>query len=214
MRRFLFIILAGIVCIAILFFLKTKNTSNNKPVEMPAISPTNGSLPAVTTLPPKPTVNISSQKLLNANKTRILADWTNAIPGFKVTIDSPYVESLIMEQRDTNKCPKLLLTGDNGQSVTYIASFITLEIIKPDERIRRVEIQTPFMNIDETREMGSQLCNLLNVDSKDFLAWCDKVGNHAIDAPLFSTGNHLNGFGIHRTFNNQSPWYINYVIPY
>lgn len=68
------------------------------------------------------------------------------------------------------------------------------------------------MNIDETREFGLQLCNMLEVDPKDFLAWCGQVGNHWLDAPLFNTGNKSYGFGIRRTYNDEKSWFINFVI--
>jgi hypothetical protein len=53
---------------------------------------------------------------------------------------------------------------------------------------------------------------MLGQDPTDFLAWCNKVGNNWLDAPLYSTGDHYYGFQILNTYNNENPWYINFLI--
>jgi len=77
------------------------------------------------------------------------------------------------------------------------------------------ELQTPNMNIDETRELGVQLCKLIGQDPTEFLAWCDKVGNHWLDAPLYGTkSNAPLSFKILMTYNNDKPWCIDLAIGY
>jgi hypothetical protein len=75
------------------------------------------------------------------------------------------------------------------------------------------------MDIDETRELGLQICNMFGRDPSDFIAWCNKVGNHWLDAPLYSSrniympnSNETFGFQTLRTYTDEKPWYINFVI--
>jgi hypothetical protein len=75
-----------------------------------------------------------------------------------------------------------------------------------------VEMHSPIMNIEETRELALQLCNMLQVDPKNFLAWCDNVGNNWLDQPLFADGNHYYSFHLLQSFNKEKPWFINFMI--
>jgi len=77
-----------------------------------------------------------------------------------------------------------------------------------------VQMHSPIMNIDETRELGLQLCNMLGQDPSGFLAWCDKAGNHWLDAPLYGVGESSRrySFQILRTYTDDKPWYINFMI--
>lgn len=227
MKRSAFIVLAGIICISIILILRPKLPVSNKEtmitqtmVTNPAIAAesTNISLSVVTkhampktVVPPEPT------KLLDAGKAQSIAEWTNAIPSIKLLTHSPYNDSWIMEQREAGKCPTLLLTSTNGKAVQYTAELIDVEAVS--DHIRAVELHTVNLNIDETRELGLQLCDLLGHDPKDFLAWCDKVGNNWVDKPLYDgfslpvpNSNKFNGFGVHATFNSEKPWYILFFI--
>lgn len=99
------------------------------------------------------------------------------------------------------------------QSVAYTVNFIDVKTFLETGNIQRVEMHSPMMSINETRALGLQLCSLLNLDSKDFSAWCDKVGNHWVDAPLYSSkGNIHLGFETLMTYDDRQPWFINFVI--
>jgi hypothetical protein len=101
--------------------------------------------------------------------------------------------------------------------VQFTAKLADVEII--DEHVRRVELQSVWMNIADTRSLGDSLLQMLGKDDGGFDAWCDKVGNNWIDAPLYSSGGSqipesgkFCGFQILNTFNNEQPWTINFVI--
>lgn len=116
-----------------------------------------------------------------------------------------------MEQSNRRTGLPFTLNQD-GRTVAYDATFVSITAKNETGNLIEVQMQTPNMNIDETRDLGLQLCNMLGVDSKDFLVWCDKVGNHWLDAPLYATGNKSYGFQTLRTFNDEKPWFINFII--
>ncbi len=115
-----------------------------------------------------------------------------------------------MEQTNRRTGVSLMLIKGT-QIVQYEATLVDISAKKPGGDLMEVQIQTPNMNIEETKELGLKLCNMMEVDPKDFQAWCDKVGNHWLDAPLYAT-NHYYGFGINRTYDNEKPWFINFII--
>ena len=104
-----------------------------------------------------------------------------------------------------------VMLGVNGQAVNLNVWFADVDVLK-DGQIRKIEMQSSIMNIDETKALGLKLCNMLGVDPKDFLVWCDKVGNHWLDAPLYATGSKAYGIQILHTFDDERPWLINFII--
>lgn len=148
---------------------------------------------------------------LNALTATNLEQWKSLIKGLSISDKFSDMEIWVMEQSSRETGVPILLEHD-GKKVLYHTRFVDVSAGLPDENVQRVEMKSPIMNINETRELGLQLCELLGVDSKDFLAWCDKVGNHWLDAPSFNTGNYQCGFGIHMTYDDDKPWYINFVI--
>ncbi len=72
-----------------------------------------------------------------------------------------------MEQRDrTNGIP--VLFEQNGRTVFYKVRFIDVDAYKDGGKVIEVQMHSPIMNIDETRELGLQLCDMFGVDSKIF----------------------------------------------
>jgi len=150
------------------------------------------------------------KKSLDATKAQSLSDWTNTIPNLKLSHHFRNDDSWILAQKGKSNVPQVILAGINNNTLQYTADLIDVET--RSNQVRRVDLQTPNLNIDETRKLGLELCDLLGIDSKDFLAWCDKVGNQWMDAPVYSNGSKYGAFGVHPTFNNEKPWYINFVI--
>ena len=60
--------------------------------------------------------------------------------------------------------------------------------------------------------MGLQLGKLFGYEDGEFIAWCDKVENHWLDAALYSRGDHYFGFTIIRTYNDEKPWCIQVLL--
>jgi hypothetical protein len=153
-----------------------------------------------------------TNKMFNALTAMNIEQWKAAIKGLR---KSPGLsESWDMEMTNrTSGIPVPLIV--NGQTNFYKARFINVDVYQgSDGKIMEVEMHSPIMNIDETRELGLQLCNMLQIDPKGFLAWCDKVGNNAVDAPLFGDGDGRHHYSFHllQTFDNEKPWYINFII--
>ena len=225
MKRSFLILLVGIIALAIIFLLRPKqNTSSELPLSTgPALTKVNSNLEqtippieTVTQTPPK-TAQAQSGELLDATKTQSITEWTNAIPNFKLSHHFRNDSSWVMAQIGEPNFPKVTLTGASGSVVQYPADFIDIDV--SGDQIQRIDLHSPKMNIDNLRQLGNQLLELMGKDTTQFNAWCDKVGNRWMDQPEFSSGNaqvpnsdKSYGFSAHPTFDNNKPWYIYFVI--
>jgi hypothetical protein len=184
--------------------------SPQPPPETNLTEPASNTISVVAVQQPTNTIE-STVPLANALTATNLEQWKAAIKGLKPLAGFTVEQHWLVEQPGrTNGIPIVLSIGD--KTVQYSAVLISVNAQNENGQVRRVEMQSSNMNIDETRELGLQLCDMLGVDPKDFIAWCNKVGNHWLDAPLYSTGSASGAFGIHMTYNNEKPWYINFVI--
>jgi hypothetical protein len=136
-----------------------------------------------------------------------LVQWRSLIKDLKV---DRILRDEWMTSRFRPGAPPVLLKY-NGQSIIYNAAFVDVTTTYDLD----VEIYSPKMNIDETRELGLKLCNMFGYDSNNFSAWCNRVGNNWLDAPLFFAGDLNSGAGdqyhelrIGRTYSNNQPWYF------
>ena len=227
MKRIVLIFVLVLVGFCAWLFLK-KNTQSSL-VSMP-IQETNLVLPPpwdinltapVAPVSNLPTTAIVSQPTnpikpigdsINALAVTNLDQWKAMIPGLKYSDKFIKFSSWVMEQ--TNRLVGIpVYFEENDKTVSYKIRFIDVDVYNDgSEKVMEVNMHSPIMNIDETQELGLQLCNMLGVDPKDFLAWCNKVGNHWLDAPLYAAGKGAYGFQILNTFDNQRPWYINFII--
>lgn len=191
----------------------------NTAVELPPQQPKTNFIEVASNaaLVQQPTNVIESMApLSNALTATNIEQWKAAIKGLH---KSPgLTERWNMEQ--TNRTTGIpIVLAENDKSVSYKVRFIDVEPLA-DGTIRKVEMHSPIMNIDETRELGLQLCAMLGRDPADFSAWCDKVGNNWKENPtLFSSGgsrtpnsDKFAGFGILNSFDNDKPWYIDFFI--
>jgi hypothetical protein len=157
-------------------------------------------------------VTIMSNVLLtNALTATNLQEWTTAIKGLKPLAGFQFQQHWLVEQHGrTNGIPIVLCIGN--KTVQYSAVLISILAKNETGDIMEVQMQTSNMNIDQTRELGLQLCDMLGIGPKNFLAWCDTVGNHWLDAPLFGDGNRHYSFHLLHTYNDEKPWSINFMI--
>ena len=158
----------------------------------------------------QPTNSIEPTALLaNALTATNLDQWKTIIKGLHKM--PGLSESWHMEQ--TNQASYIPITlQENGQTVSYKVRFIDISIKNESGDVLEAEVRSPMMNVDETRELGLQLCSMLQVDPKNFMVWCDKVGNNWLDQPLFGDGNRHYSFHIFHTYNNEKPWSISFMI--
>jgi len=151
----------------------------------------------------------STAPLTNALMATNIEQWKAIIKGLHKM--PGLSESWDMEQ--TNLTTSIPITlQQNGKTVSYKAQFIDISIKNGNGDILEAQLHSPIMSIDETRELGLQLCNMLGQDPSGFLAWCDKVGNHWLDAPLYGTGNRFYSFQTIGGYSNEKPWVINFMI--
>lgn len=159
----------------------------------------------------QPTNAVESSEPIAAFTATNLEQWKTVIKGLKKEAGFTTEQHWLIEQPGRKVgLPIILNLGD--KTVQYSAVLISVTAKNETGDIMEVEMQTPNMNIDETRELGLQLCNMLDYDPKGFLAWCDKVGNHWLDAPLYAGGNRNYSFQILRGYNDEKPWLINFMI--
>jgi len=221
-RNILVLILISSIAI-ILLYLKTGQQLTSQPVK---VQETNQSTRQVTEASPTTTplntpttvsANLAAvigmtNAILNALTATNLEQWKAAIPGLKplgsFTIDQHW---LVEQPGRKNGAPIEL--NLNNQAIQYSAVLISVNAKNNSVgEIIEVQMQTLNMNINETRELGVQLCAMLGVDSKEFMAWCDKVGIKWIDVPLYATGKGIYGFQILNSFDQKKPWIINFII--
>jgi hypothetical protein len=168
-------------------------------------------IPSSRNLTSAPSITEPTNEMANALTVTNLEQWKAMIKGLKYSDNFGRWDSWVMEQ--TNRLEGIpVLFEENGQAVSYKVRFIDVDIYSDSGKIMEVKMHSPIMNIDETRELGLQLCSMLQVDPKGFLAWCDKVGNQWLDAPVYADGNRNYSFHLLRSYDNEKPWYINFMI--
>jgi hypothetical protein len=140
----------------------------------------------------------------NLEQWKALIPELHKTPGFKISV---YWD---MEQTDRRTGVPVTLQA-NGQTIVYKANFADISF-KNETNVMEVELHSPIMNIEETRQLGLQLCVMFGFETNDFLAWCDAVGNNWADQPLYGKGNGKYSFQTKQTFNRKRPWYINFMI--
>ncbi len=159
---------------------------------------------------------IPQDETFNAITATNLEQWKMMVKGLRYSdtfgnTNSNGWKSWVMEKHGMDASIPIKLVV-NGQVLLYNANFIDVDALISDGEIQSVKLHSPKMNIDETRTLGLQLCKMLDIDPKEFLAWSDKVGNHWLDAPLYSNGGAAFGFGIYMTYNDKKPWYVILII--
>jgi hypothetical protein len=220
MKRILIILLMLIAILPACFYLAKhtrRQLSTFEPANAVSASPSletnvveiaaNASFPEPILLATNAIKPISS--MINALTATNLQQWLTATKGLHKM--PGLSESWDMEQ--TNLTASIPIKfQQNGETVYYKAQFIDISIKNGKGDILEAQLHSPIMNINETRELGLQLCNMLKIDSKDFLTWCDKVGNNWLGAPLFGVGNKFYSFQIIGGYSNEKPWVINFMI--
>lgn len=227
MKKFLSILLLLIVAL-IVWFCLIKQTAKKPPTPeqvretMPPLETNSVSVISNTS-----DIQIASQQtnaidlvmpLTNALTATNLEQWKMAIKGLKPLAGFKFKQHWLVEQPGrTNAVPIVLSFGN--KTIQYSAVLISILAKNDTGDIMEVEMQTPNMNIDEIRKLGIQFCDMFGLNSSDFLAWCDKVGNHWLDAPLYGSqdihvpnSNTVFAFQTLRTYNNEKPWFINFMI--
>jgi hypothetical protein len=111
------------------------------------------------------------------------------------------------------------LQSVNGKPVAFTADMMWALTDKKDGHVRQLTLHSPEMDIDQIRQIGLELDEAWGLDPSDFLAWCSKVGNKWLDAPLFSSRNGIPpapnqyiGFSVRSGLNDEKPWYIGITI--
>src|SRR5690348_14120738 len=193
MKRSFLILLAGVIGVILLFLFRPKQSAVNESSSVPTnavmvLAITNSAaanIPAETTTQTAPAITSPEPKrIIDGIKTQSLADWTNAIPNIKQWSQFRGRSSWVAAPMDTNNYPIILLTGANG-TIQFKAKLTSVDAM--DDDVREIELHTPDMSIDETRKFGESLLGMMSKDKSDFDAWCDKVGNNWVDAPLYGS---------------------------
>lgn len=219
MRKILFVVLIAIVMLATWFFLTKQESKPSPVIAAPELNqPVSTALQTNATV--RPVVIPSSIASVATNMTRVpifnllneqnLDEWKAAVPKLGFQMKGVWG----MSQDHTNPGLPFIIG-----SVPFNSDSIDIYTRGDNSgNIRRIEMQSPIMNITDTRALGDALLQMMGKDTADFHAWCDKAGNNWLYTPLFdSVGAHLPngkgcGFSILCGFNGEKPWIINFVI--
>jgi hypothetical protein len=164
------------------------------------------------------TNTVDMDEPMNAMMATNLEQWKEAIKGLGKLRGFADPEHWLVEQpgRKTG-LPIVLSIG--GQTVEYSAVLISVNAKAGSGQVVQVDLQSPNMNIDDTREMGLQLYRMMGLDPSEFIAWCNQVGNHWMDSTLFDSmaaripnSNKFYGFGLLHSYSDEKPWVIDFSI--
>jgi hypothetical protein len=228
MRKLLILFVFLCLCIGALLFF---NRNAQSPSQPPIVSNETNHTQSLSTLQDTATTNFTSSNAtsniveqtnesFNAIIATNLQQWKTAIKGLTQLGGFKYNQDWIYEQHQTNSRASdrnagiPIILSRNGKTITYTATFINLQTKNgSDNDLLESELYSSNMNIDQTRELGLQLCDMLQIDPNSFLAWCDKVGNHWLDAPLYGTRSNVPlSFKILMTYDNDKPWSIDFIM--
>ncbi len=210
-----------IVAFAICCFLK-KPANQNSPLSVltnEAIVTTNVlvSLPPLTN--PSPQIIVQqSDGIVSTNETSELI-----LSNYETLDDLKQIKSLheingflhLKNWYSESNWITFQLKSINGQPTGFTADTIFALTDRKDDHVHELTLHSPWLDIDGVRQVGLELEKAWGLDPKDFLAWCNKVGNKWVDAPLYSAGNGFPpapepyiGFSVRRTTNDEKPWVI------
>ena len=160
-----------------------------------------------------PSEPIDILAITNLEQSKVAITGLKKLGGF----NDKYGQHWLVEQHGRKIGLPIILSEDTN-TVRYSAVLISVDCLDRIETNHVSEIQTQArnMNIDETRKLGLGLCR----DPEAFVAWCDKVGNHWLDTPLYGAVSKFrdvkNGkivvFETLHTYNNDKPWCIQVTI--
>lgn len=156
-------------------------------------------------------LTIKDVDVITANKS--LAQWKSFIPELHYSTTIGKIEYWEQRNRDQTTGIPLRFTR-NDRAAIFNVSFAGISAYKPNGILQVAELHSPKMDINETKKLGLQLLQLVDLDPKDFLAWCETAAAHGMDEPVFSTGtrDHLYIINTRHSFNEAKPWYILFEI--
>jgi hypothetical protein len=147
-----------------------------------------------------------------------IKEWTNSIKD--LWRDPGDSESWLFSQSPTNKGVSIILEDPSrGRQVEFRSNAFELDVTSQNGDIETAEIQSSWMNIDNTKALGDALLQFLGQNQTEFDEWCGTNGNKWVGAKLFASSGtrmvnsgKIYAFNILRSYNNEQPWIIDLVI--
>jgi len=112
MKKSIFLLLVGIVGVVLILFFRPKPPVPVEPTATAQLAPTNpnigfrqtnAAVQIITQTVAPVIVAPAEQKLLDATKAQSIADWTNAIPDLKLSLQSKYLDSWIADKKNPDQ---------------------------------------------------------------------------------------------------------------
>jgi len=188
MKKSIFIVLAGVVGIALMLLLRTKSPASIAPL--------------VT---------------FDATKPHSIADWTNAIPELKLSLHSKWHDSWTADEKDATKYRTFLLAGKDGDSFQYTADFIDIGvendgIQRIDLHSPKMSIDDLHQFGNQLLQlMGKDKTKFNTWCDKVGNRWMDQPEYSSGNAQV-PNSDKTYSFSAHPTFDDNKPWYIYFVI--
>jgi len=156
--------------------------------------------------------------LFGATVSTNIDEWKIAVPGLKLLNPSDIMEVWAFDGHGEKKYVTLGLTASGGRSIDYVAALVIVRVKKPGDQINRIELQAPYMTIEEIKAAAKRLNDLLELDEEPFQAWANQVGNQWMDQPVFASKGGASpdplkdtGYTINRSFHADKPWFITFI---
>jgi|SRR5665213_508415 len=205
-----------IVAVSICWCLKKTLNHNFKPAFTSALPVTNDFV-LTSNLLPQVTVQTNNElRITNAPAELVISNFQTLAELKK--IKSLHEVNGFLHMRNwysESNLVRFQLKGVNGKSIGFTTDTMWALTDKSDDHVHELVLHSPWLDIDGVRQVGLELEKAWGLDPTDFLAWCNKVGNNWIDAPLYSAGNGFPpvpepyiGFSVRRTTDNEKPWVI------
>ncbi len=217
MKKSLFSILIAVLTCVVVFFLFSRNQP--RPLSHEASSVTTsaaGSTNLMHDQAPTDTTNTNLASKLEDEPVDVLSA-TN-LEQWKALIKDLNQDPALQRHWETRRFrPKTSEAAlkHNGQTIIFEMKAVDVTFFSDGTNMMKADLYSPSMNIEQTRELGSQLSMLFGQDPKKFLNWCNTVSNTWLDAPLFENGDGTDQshyFSVHTTYNNERPWYIRFTV--
>lgn len=152
----------------------------------------------------KNNVVIDSNYLFVATSATNIDQWKRGVKGLKNEGFKYYQAWLVEQPGRTNGIP-LLLKGKGGE-VVFRAVLVNITAENITGVVKEAEMQSEKMDIEGIKKIGLQICKMNAYDPADFLAWCDRVGNHFDSDPYYTKGRNPIGFRMLNAYDQNKPW--------
>jgi len=168
-----------IVTIAICWCLKKTVNQNFKPT-VTGVSPATNTFILTSNLSPQVIVQPTNELIVtNAPTELVISNYENLSDLAQIKSFHEVNGFLHLRNWYSEGNPVIFqLKSVNGELTGFKADTIWALTDRKTDHVRQLDLHSPWLDINEARQDGSQLEEAWGLDAVGFLAWCNKVGNN------------------------------------